>query len=114
MGLLRDGERTCMKAIGITGGVGAGKSSILAYLEERLACPALRADEIARAMQEPGGVCYEPMVALLGPSALNPDGSLNRELLSRRLFSEPLLRTRVNAIIHPVKGYLLAQIGRER
>ncbi|MBO4337553.1 MAG: dephospho-CoA kinase, partial [Lachnospiraceae bacterium] len=63
-----------MKVIGITGGVGSGKSAVLDYMEEEYGAYILKADELAAKLKEPGNVCYEPLVALLGENVLLPAG----------------------------------------
>ena len=55
-----------MKTIGITGGVGAGKSTVLSYLEEKYHAFVLQADLVGHKVMEPGERCYEPVVALFG------------------------------------------------
>lgn len=57
---------TDMKIIGITGGVGAGKSQVLEYLRRRQGCRVIIADQVAHALEEPGGACLEQIVDLLG------------------------------------------------
>ena len=56
-----------MITIGITGGVGAGKSTVLDFLEEKYQAYVMKADEIGHLVMEPGQVCYEPVIALFGP-----------------------------------------------
>ena len=56
-----------MKFIGITGGVGAGKSTVLAYLKENYKCHIALADDLAKSLMEPGSICYGALVDLLSP-----------------------------------------------
>lgn len=58
--------RKQMKIIGITGGVGAGKSTVLAFLRERYGAFVIQADEVGHLVMEPGMECYEPVVQLFG------------------------------------------------
>ena len=101
--------------IGITGGVGAGKSSVMAILERNTKSVIMIADEIAKKMIEPDSSCYNDIVGLLGESVLNPDGSVNRERMAKLIYEKEELRQRVNALIHPaVNEYIKAVITRER
>lgn len=104
-----------MKVIGITGGVGAGKSALLNYISEKYHCRILLADEIAHKVKEPGQACYEELVRLLSPEILNEDGTIHKGKMAARIFeSEDLLR-RVNGLIHPaVKKMILDEIAAAR
>lgn len=104
-----------MHIIGITGGVGAGKTKILTYLSEHYSCRIILADEVANQLKEPGQKCYEEIVALLGTQILKPDGTIDRLKMAERIFSDRELLQRVNEIIHPaVKEYILQAIEEER
>ena len=74
-----------MKVIGITGGVGSGKSAVLDYMEEEYGAYILKADELAAKLKEPGNVCYEPLVALLGESAMT--GTSPQEIASSQVMA---------------------------
>ena len=104
-----------MHVIGITGGVGAGKTKILTYLSEHYSCRIILADEVANQLKEPGQKCYEEIVTLLGTQILKPDGTIDRLKMAERIFSDQELLRRVNEIIHPaVKEYILQAIEEER
>ena len=104
-----------MKVIGITGGVGAGKSEVLAFLSKHYNCRVIMADRVAHQLEEPGGRCYEPLLALLGSDVLTLDGRIDRQKMAARIFGDSLMLQQVNAIVHPaVKEYLLEQIAQER
>lgn len=104
-----------MKIIGITGGVGAGKSRILAYLEEHTACRIIMADRTAHELEDPGGSCYEQIVELLGADILAGDGSIDRAKMAERIFTDRELLVQINEIIHPaVKRYINAAIAEEQ
>ncbi len=91
-----------MHFIGITGGVGAGKSRILRYLEEHYNCRILLADEIAHDLMEPGTDCYEELKTLLaGQDVYLPGGGFDRLKLARLLFEREDYRLKLNAIVHP-------------
>lgn len=104
-----------MKIIGITGGVGAGKSAVLDYIEEHYPARILKADEIARQLTEPGSKCYEALRAELPGEVFLRDGLLDRKKLAELMFSEDAVRSRINAIVHPaVKVYIIDIIEKER
>ena len=104
-----------MKLIGITGGVGAGKSLILEYIEKNCNCTILLADRAAHLVFEPGQPCHEKLVELLGTEVLQEDGRIDRGKMAAAIFSDPSLLKRTNAIIHPaVKDLILERIEEER
>ncbi len=74
-----------MKTIGITGGVGAGKSKILAYIQTHCNCRILLADEAAHKVCEPGNPCYNALVRLLGTDTLEEDGQINRQKMAAKI-----------------------------
>ena len=104
-----------MKTIGITGGVGAGKSKILAYIQTHCNCRILLADEAAHKVREPGNPCYNALVRLLGTDTLEEDGQINRQKMAAKIFADHKLLEAINAVIHPaVKAYILQEIEAER
>ncbi len=94
----RTGSRTLR--IGITGGIGSGKSTVCKTFE-RLGLPVVYADALAKHISERQPAVRKSLSSLLGPYAFGPDGSLNRAYVARRLFSNDRIRRRINAIIHP-------------
>ena len=104
-----------MKLIGITGGVGAGKTMVLGLLKELCRCRVLLADEVGNEVKLPGQPCYERLVQLLGRQVLAEDGTIDKKKMAGLIFSDPALLDRVNGIIHPeVKRYILTQVDEER
>lgn len=104
-----------MKLIGITGGVGAGKSQILSYIEKNTICRILLADEVAHIVKEPGQPCYDRLVELLGEDVLNEDKTIHKARMAAKIFADSDVLAQVNAIIHPaVKTYILDAIEEER
>ena len=88
-----------MKVIGLTGGIASGKSTVSAMLRE-LGATVIDADQIARAVVEPG----QPALAEISrrfPGVVGPDGRLDRAKLARRVFGDEAERQALNAIIHP-------------
>ena len=90
-----------MITIGITGGVGAGKSTVLDFLEEKYQAYVMKADEIGHLVMEPGQSCYEPVIALFGRQIIKNDKSFYRIQVSDVVFSHPELLVNFNQIIHP-------------
>ena len=104
-----------MKVIGITGGVGAGKTAVLSYIRENYNCRIILADEAAHQVKEPGQVCYDRLVDLLSREILNEDGTINKKVMADKIFSSEEILDRVNAIIHPaVKELILSAIAEEK
>lgn len=104
-----------MKIIGITGGVGAGKTQVLSYIEAHYKCRIVRADEAAHLLYEPGQECYQKLVGLLGQQILNIDHAIDKAKMAEIIFQDRKLLEGVNEIVHPaVKKYILEQIAYER
>ena len=105
-----------MKFIGITGGVGAGKSTVLAYLRENYKCHIALADDLAKSLMEPGSICYGALVDLLNPyQVFDGSGRIDKESMARLLFSQGEVRTQVNDIVHPaVRESVLEQVKEAR
>ena len=104
-----------MKTIGITGGVGAGKSLVLDYIEKHYRAKVYLADEIANTLKLPGNLCYQDIVSLLGEDVLCEDKTIDKNKMAERIFSQKDLLVKVNAIIHPaVKQFVINEIEQER
>lgn len=104
-----------MRVIGITGGVGAGKTRILEYLKENTNCDIIVADQVANKCKEPGQPCYESIVALLGKEVLDSDGTIDRKKMASLIFEDGTLLNKVNNLIHPiVQSFILNKIEKEK
>lgn len=129
-----------MKIIGVTGGVGSGKTELLRYIEKNYRCRILLSDEAAHEVTRKGGRIYEPLVGLLeqypagascdasntsgagnisgeegNDSLLQENGEIDRREMAARIFAHRELREKVNALIHPaVKEYILERIREEQ
>ncbi len=104
-----------MVVIGITGGVGAGKSEILKYLKGRYNCRIVMADQVAHSLEEPGEKCYDSLVALLGAEIVGTDGRIDKQRMAGKIFGNAGTLAKVNAIVHPaVKEAILDMIAEER
>ena len=86
--------------IGITGPIGAGKSTVLRILRQ-LGADTIDADQIAREVMEPGGAAYDAVVAAFGPRILADDGRIDRGRLADIVFSNPQALRRLERIVHP-------------
>jgi dephospho-CoA kinase len=102
-----------LKIIGITGGVGAGKSTVLSMIGELCDCHILLADEAAHEVKKKGQVCYEELIGLLGRDILKENDEIDKGRMAEIIFApgnEGLLK-KVNDIIHPrVKEFILKTI----
>lgn len=104
-----------MKTIGITGGVGSGKSRVLSYMETKYNAVICQADHVAWKLQEPDQKCYAQIVAYFGENILDEDGTINRGKLGQIVFANKEKLYKLNQIMHPaVKEYIVEWIQRER
>jgi dephospho-CoA kinase len=86
--------------IGVTGGIGSGKSAVCSIFA-RLSVPVLFADDIAKELSSTDLTIRKRLIALLGESAFQADGSLNRSFIASEMFSNKSLKQKVESIIHP-------------
>lgn len=104
-----------MKVIGVTGGVGAGKSEILNFIADNWNATVVEADEVGYLVMKPGKSCFAPIVELFGPGILQEDGTLDRTKIAEMVFEDKELLDKLNAIVHPaVKKYIRKAIEREK
>ncbi|MBR5597282.1 MAG: dephospho-CoA kinase [Lachnospiraceae bacterium] len=104
-----------MLVVGITGGVGAGKSSVLQALKDHCNCRIILADDVGNKVKETGQDCYFQIVELLGEEILKNDGSINKFKMAECIFGDKELLDKVNSIIHPaVEKYILNEIKIEK
>jgi dephospho-CoA kinase len=89
-----------MKIIGLTGGIGMGKSTSATLMRER-GVPVVDTDDLARELVEPGQPALEEIRAAFGEKVIGPDGRLRRDELARVAFADPEARKQVEAILHP-------------
>ena len=94
--------------LGLTGGIGSGKSTVARMLTER-GFRHIDADQLARVVVEPGRPALAEIVEHFGPEALLPDGRLNRPWLGKIVFSDAEERAVLNAITHPRIGELILE-----
>lgn len=89
--------------IGLTGGIGSGKSTVAKVL---VACGAtlVDTDAIARGLTLAGGAAMPALAAAFGPEAVTADGALNRDHMRQRVFASPELKRQLEVILHPMIG----------
>lgn len=90
-----------MPVIGLTGGIGSGKSTVADLLVARGAA-LVDTDRIAHALTAPGGAAIEPIRAAFGDGVVAADGSMDRAAMRALAFSDPAARKRLEAILHPM------------
>jgi dephospho-CoA kinase len=94
--------------VGLTGGIGSGKSTVAEMLAERGAI-VFDADVLARAAVEPGSPGHDAVVERFGANVLGPGGELDREALAEIVFADPAARRDLEAIVHPEVRRLFAE-----
>ncbi len=97
-----------MLAVGLTGGIGSGKSAVADRLVERGAV-LIDADQVARDVVAPGGPAYQPLVDRFGRGILAPDGTIDRKALAAVAFADEETRLALNAITHPAIGVAMIE-----
>ena len=98
--------------IGLTGGIGSGKSTVAHVLAE-CGAAVIDADAISKQLTAPGGLAIAAIAAQFGSQFVTAEGALDRDLMRQLAFDDPASRLRLEAIIHPMVGHeILAQTGR--
>ncbi len=104
-----------MRIIGITGGVGSGKSRVLSFMEEKYNAIICQADQVAWKLQEPKQACYESITEHFGTQILQKDKTIDRRILGEIVFGNKEEMAILNRIVHPeVKAYIKDQIEEEK
>jgi dephospho-CoA kinase len=89
-----------MKVLGLTGGIGMGKSTS-AQLFEKRGVPVVDTDDLARKVVKPGQPALAEILAAFGPEMIGPEGRLRRDEMARRVFADSAARLRLEGILHP-------------
>ncbi|ROQ20870.1 dephospho-CoA kinase [Marinimicrobium koreense] len=89
------------RVIGVTGGIGSGKSSVMRAFQAK-GIEAVDADDMARVVVEPGQPALNAIAEHFGPDILTPEGTLNRPSLRTIIFSDPDAKTWLEALLHPL------------
>jgi dephospho-CoA kinase len=100
-----------MLAVGLTGGIGSGKSAVADLLVERGAV-LIDADQVARDVVAPGGPAYQPLIDRFGQEIVAADGTVDRQVLASIAFTNEETRLELNAITHPAIGIAMIR-GRD-
>lgn len=96
-----------MLKLGLTGGIGSGKSTVAAVLES-MGAQVVDADAISRATTASGGAAIPYIVSQFGADYVDPTGALSREYMRQRVFSDPEAKKQLESIIHPLVGQAIA------
>jgi dephospho-CoA kinase len=94
--------------VGLTGGIGSGKSTVSGMLAQKGAI-VIDADDLARRAVDPGTPGFEQVVDAFGADIVDPDGAIDRERLAAVVFGDPEARRRLEAIVHPEVARLFAE-----
>ena len=104
-----------MKVIGITGGVGCGKSMVMDFLAREYGAEILKADSVGHLLMEPGMPCYVQMREHFGDRILKPDGTIDRPAVAAIIFSDDKELAFQNNLMHPaIRNYILQKIEEAR
>jgi dephospho-CoA kinase len=98
-----------MLAVGLTGGIGSGKSAVADMLVERGAV-LIDADQVARDVVAPGGPAYQPLIDRFGQGIVAADGTIDRPALANIAFADEESRLALNAITHPAIGIRMIEM----
>jgi dephospho-CoA kinase len=103
----QDAAKPAVRTIGLTGGIGSGKSTVAALMQA-LGAAVIDADAIAHALTAPHGAALPRIVERFGPQALAADGSMDRAWMRERVFHDPAAKQALEAILHPMIGEAMA------
>ena len=94
--------------IGLTGGIGSGKSTVAGFLARRGAA-IIDADAISRSLTAPGGRAMADIAHTFGKALLSPDGAMDRQAMRERIFRDPQAKRQLELIIHPLVSLITAE-----
>ncbi|WP_026651071.1 dephospho-CoA kinase [Butyrivibrio proteoclasticus] len=101
--------------IGITGGIGAGKSTVLGYIKEHYNCLVIFSDDVANEIKKKGYPAYDELVSFLGEGILGDDGEIDRAKMAAAIFNNKNKLKTINNILHPaVNTFIINSIENER
>ena len=104
-----------MKVIGITGGIGAGKSEVLRYLSENYNCEVIMTDDVAKALYYKGSKAYQMITMIFSEDVLDSDKEIDKKKLAEIIFSNPNKRAALDGIVHPlVKQEVITRVTNNR
>lgn len=94
-------EAYSVPVVGVTGGIGSGKSAVLRFLREQCGASVLQTDELAKELMRPGTACYEALRKAFGNRILRPDGSIDTKRYGDLIYSDERLQTLSDSLVHP-------------
>ena len=94
--------------IGLTGGIGSGKSTVAGFLARRGAA-IIDADAISRSLTAPGGRAMADIAHTFGAAMLSPDGAMDRQAMRERIFRDPKAKRQLEQIVHPLVSQITAE-----
>ncbi len=101
--------------IGVTGGVGAGKSTVLKYIGDNYNCKVVFSDDVANEIKMKGYPAYDELVRILGKEILGDDGEIDRRKMAAAIFNDAKKLEKVNKILHPaVNTFIINIIDEEK
>ena len=101
--------------IGVTGGVGAGKSTVLKYIGDNYNCKVVFSDDVANEIKMKGYPAYDELVRILGKDILGDDGEIDRGKMAAAIFNDAKKLEKVNKILHPaVNTFIINIIDEEK
>ena len=101
--------------IGVTGGVGAGKSTVLKYINDNYNCKVVFSDDVANEIKKKGYPAYDELVRVLGEEILGEDGEIDKAKMAAAIFGDAKKLEKVNKILHPaVNTFIINIIDEER
>ncbi|WP_051563052.1 dephospho-CoA kinase [Butyrivibrio sp. LB2008] len=101
--------------IGVTGGVGAGKSTVLKYIGDNYNCKVVFSDDVANEIKMKGYPAYDELVRILGKAILGDDGEIDRGKMAAAIFNDAKKLEKVNKILHPaVNTFIINIIDEEK
>ena len=104
-----------MKVLGITGGLGSGKSMVMDYITKAYNARGIQADLVAHDLMQPGQSCYNQIVEYFGSGILKSDFTIHRQKLGALVFADREKLEKLNRLVHPrVKEYIVSEIRKER
>ena len=101
--------------IGVTGGVGAGKSTVLKYINDNYNCKVVYSDDVANEIKKKGYPAYDELVRILGQEILGDDGEIDKSKMANAIFKDAKKLEKVNKILHPaVNTFIINIIDEEK
>ncbi|NPA71557.1 MAG: dephospho-CoA kinase, partial [Gammaproteobacteria bacterium] len=97
----KDGPLNSIPIIGLTGGIGSGKSTVC-HLFSKRGIPIIDTDDVSRHVVEPGSQGLNGIIQLFGSSFLTPENTLNRAALRTHIFQNPIAKAQLEALLHPL------------